>query len=248
MANRSAKRHPPIWEGVFSRMPPECGRRAFGSNVWFRKIHAMAIQQRRASGLQGQSLLVHWLAAFSLGPRVRILDVGGGLAGEWWSAQGALRGRKKMEYWILETPEVCRYAEKHPERGLKVRHIYELAQGPRTYDLVWISQTLQYFEDWKGLLNSLAAKRPRSLLIHGLLGGVQPRFASLQNFYGSKIPVWFFNVKELVQTLSRLGYDLRMDSGVPSEYFDKIQPPPMKNFPPRLRIRNKRFLAFARRS
>lgn len=152
-----------------------------------------------------------------------------------------------MEYWILETPEVCRYARKHPQRGLRVRHISGLARGPLVYDLVWISQTLQYFEDWRGLLRSLTAKRPRHLLIQGLLGGGQPCFASLQNFYGSKIPVWFFNVKEIVESLSRLGYDLCMETEVPSEYFGKIQVPPMKNFPSRLRIRSKRFLAFSRR-
>ncbi len=212
----------------------------------------MAVRQRRAQqgGLAPRpepSLLAHWLAGFPSRQKIKVLDVGGGLAGAWWSVQGALRHRGKMGYWILETPEVCRYAGKYPQAGLQVRHIAGLAQGPRTYDLVWISQTLQYFRDWQGLLRSVAAKKPRHLLIHGLLGGGQPRFASLQNFYGSRIPVWFFNVGELAETLARLGYALQMETRVPSEYLGRIQPPPMKNFPPRLRIPHKLFLAFTRR-
>jgi len=248
MANRSSRPHPPIWEGIFSQMPPAQGSRAFGSRIWFRKIRAMAIRQNRSQGMPETSPLVHWAAACPSGPKLSVLDVGGGLAGEWWSTFRALRcRRKKLAYWILETPEVCRYVRKNPQKGLRVRHISSLARGPRVYDLVWISQTLQYFKDWRGLLRSLTAKRPRHLLIQGLLAGSQPRFASLQSFYGSKIPVWFFNVKEIVENLSRLGYELCMEANVPSEYFGKTQAPPMKNFPSPLRIRSKRFLAFSRR-
>ena len=108
---------------------------------------------------------------------------------------------------------------------------------PNSYlNLIYSSSAIQYVEDWRGILESLAAYGAKYLLLSDVFAGDIPGFVTLQNYYGSRIPHWFINLDELVSVAAENGYELMMKTVSTSRRLGADDILPMNNFPPEYRL------------
>jgi len=112
--------------------------------------------------------------------RLSVLDWGGGLGHYWALARSVVPGLE-LDYHVKETPAVC--AEDREAAPEVVFHEDESCLE-RTYDLVVASSSLQYAEDWRGLLDRLAAAAGSHLYVARVPVALSaPSFVVLQRAY-----------------------------------------------------------------
>jgi putative methyltransferase (TIGR04325 family) len=113
-------------------------------------------------------------------------------------------------------------------------------------DIVHIESALQYINEWQKILADLARYAPEFYLFTNLPAGDIPTYATTQQYYGSRIPYWFFNLDEVVTVISNLGYSLVFQSAFIHRILDKEQKYPQANFPEHLRLGHSCNLLFRR--
>jgi putative methyltransferase (TIGR04325 family) len=104
------------------------------------------------------------------------------------------------------------------------------------FNLIHAASSIQYIEHWQDLVAKFAAIKPEYILLSDVFGGSIKSFVALQNYYESKIPHWFLNLNELLDTFSNCGYRLSMKSYATSRRLDVDDTLPMDNFPEALRL------------
>jgi putative methyltransferase (TIGR04325 family) len=130
-----------------------------------------------------------------------------------------------FEYLIVDNEESCERGRRLLSEFSSVRFMSELPLDVESVDVIVLSGVLQFVEEYEKLLRDLSALKPSFWLFTFLPAGDIPTFASAQlNVPGSVLPVWFFNVNELVSKIEALGYSLRFKSAL-DRVFD------MSNFP-----------------
>jgi putative methyltransferase (TIGR04325 family) len=112
------------------------------------------------------------------------------------------------------------------------------------FHIVHIAAALHYIRDWRELLKQLLNYQPDVLMLNALNAGDIKTFVSFQNYYGEKIPVWFWNISEVTEYVQSLNYQLIYKSLLEFSFLGKIQPLPMQNFPPEYRLARKCNLIF----
>lgn len=88
------------------------------------------------------------------------------------------------------------------------------------------------------ILEKFASYQPRRTILSGLTAGDIKTFVTYQNYY-TKIPVWFWNVDEIIDVMNDLEYKLIYKSLLASKYLGEVQPLPMENFPLEYRLMRK---------
>ena len=144
--------------------------------------------------------------------RVSVLDWGGAL-GHYRVLAGNLLPEVELDYHVRELPAVV-------QRGRELNgdvtfHDTDECLG-RSYDLVVLSSSLQYVEDWRGLLSRLAEVAGRTLLVTRL--GVVASHASFvviqraQAYgYETEYLSWVFNRAELDAAAHQAGLKLERE-------------------------------------
>lgn len=131
----------------------------------------------------------------------------------------------QLEYLVVDNRESCERGRELLRDFPSVRFMSELPRDIESVDVMVLSGVLQFVEEYEKLLSDLSAYKPLHWLFSFLPAGEIPTFASAQlNVPGSVLPVWFFNVNELVQKIEALGYQLIFKSAL-DRVFD------MSNFP-----------------
>jgi putative methyltransferase (TIGR04325 family) len=182
--------------------------------------------------------------------RVRVLDFGGGMGIGAANVRRCASVDASFEYLVVDNEESCERGRRllkdspqlHESPQLQessrlqdspqlltefssVRFMSALPRDIESVDVIVLSGVLQFVEEYEKLLNDLAALKPLFWLFTFLPAGEIPTFASAQlNVPGSVLPVWFFNVNELVRKIEALGYRLVFKSAL-DRVFD------MSNFP-----------------
>jgi putative methyltransferase (TIGR04325 family) len=140
--------------------------------------------------------------------RVTVLDWGGGLGFSYLLSRALLSDEVELEYHCKEIPSVCQAGRAAvPE----VSFCDDDACFERTYDFVVASSSLQYCEDWTGLLQRLARSCSGYLLLTRVpVVQVEPSFVVLQRApaFRTECLSWVFNRHELLDTASRSGVTL----------------------------------------
>ena len=234
---RWANKEPFIWDGVYANFGdvPAVGA-GFASEAWLSDMERYtraAVSAIRDSefGIPGNVPQYHALLALlvasisALDRPVRVLDVGGGMGIGAANVRRCTSVDTRLEYLVVDNEESC-------ERGRRllrdlpwVTFIPELPQEVGTVDVVVLSSVLQFVEDYEKLLSKLSSFKASFLLVAFVPAGEIPTFASAQlNVPGSVLPVWFFNLNELVEKIEALGYSLSFKSAL-DRVFD------MSNFP-----------------
>ena len=229
------------WEGIYSnfREVPRSGQ-GFENSYWVQRsrLRTEAMISAACNGssfhrqVRGQHGLLPLLVSMvGLGrKKVRVLDFGGGMGVSYFHVSQALPSADFVDYTIVETAPVCKSARELFPDDSRVYFVDELPAPGVRFDIVYLNSSLQYIEDYSGLLNHLAIYDPSYFLFVRLSAGAQPTYATAQmNVHGSQIPYWFVSLSEIVSIMSSLGYVLVFKSTSEDELNQE-------NFPPSHRI------------
>lgn len=232
-----------IWEGVyqnFSDVPVQGP--GFDGEKWIsnslEKIKSVRAEAVKSIPLPPVSnyreALLPLLAAMSHHEKsqLRILDFGGGIGFTYYQTMQALPNFDGIEYHIVEREPVCKAGREF--FGDSSQNIFFHSELPEDkdgfFDIVHMGSSLQYIEDWKGLLSRLCSLSRKYLLLVDLFAGTIPTFASTQRYYDSRIPMWFLNVDDLIRVVNSSGYDLTFKSVYKPTIYGAEQNLPMSNF------------------
>lgn len=208
-----------IWEGIYRSFQETGGdENAFNSEIWVRKIAKQAEESLQAMR-QADTVPTVALSRDYILPvvaalvdtndgKVCILDFGGGLGTSYLSTLAAIPDSKNVEFHIVERESVCSLGgELFEEYPLLQFHV-GLPSLDGAVDIVHAGSSLHYVEDWKSILASLVDYSPRYLIFSDIPAGDIKTFVTTQNFYGRKIPVWFWNIDEFISTVEEDGFRL----------------------------------------
>lgn len=236
----------PICEGLYQQFGDvPCSGDGFNSDRWVNQSQAKTLKllemTRRAETIPAnvayRSSLLPFLAALvgQTRDRVSILDFGGALGVTFIGVASALV-EKRLDYHIVESKKICEMGERVFENDARIHFHASLPEQIREVDIVHLGSSLQYVGDWKGILQKLADYRPRYFLFTDLIAGDIPTYATAQNYYGSKIPCWFFNINEIINQMTLVGFTLLFKSTYRGTYLGQEQEFPQDNFSEELRV------------
>lgn len=234
---RWANKEPFIWDGVYESFDqvPVVGE-GFASDAWLTDMErytqaAVTALDDDGAGIptnvpQYHALLSLLVASLPVTDQpVRVLDFGGGMGIGFANVRRCLAAEMPLEYLIVDNEQSCERGRHLLRNFSSVRFMSELPRDVESVDVIVLSSVLQFVEDYEKLLSALAAFKPSLWLFSFLPAGEIPTFASAQlNVPGSVLPVWFFNLTELVRKIEALGYELIFKSAL-DRVFD------MSNFP-----------------
>ncbi len=210
-----------VWEGVYESFDEAGGDLdAFDTDIWLNKQRERIIKEFIQLGSNDfipsnavskdypLSLIVALL--LTLQDTISILDFGGGMGNLYLELLAKVpNAASKVKYIIVENNAVIRSI---PDEIINLPNLFflnnfDLIEQP--IHIIHFGSALQYMHDWQSLLKKLIMQfKPKYLSFSDLLAGPIPTFVSLQNYYGKKIPVWFWNITFFNSTLQPLYYDL----------------------------------------
>ena len=145
-----------------------------------------------------------------------------------------------IDYLVIDNDRSCRDGAQLFNQMPFVRFSPTLPRNVGDVDIILLGSVLQFVEDYKSVLKRLAAFNAPYWLFTFVPTGDIPTFASGQkNVPGSTIPVWFFNLGELLEIMRSLGYQVIFKAPLERK-FD------MGNFPPTHRLPQQCNLLFRR--
>ncbi len=248
-----------IWEGIYKsfKEAPVVGK-GFNSDQWIRSSRKKALKllanlKRKKTipeVVAYRTSLLPFLAALmnSKSGKIKILDFGGGLGITYIQVISSLVNNENIEYHIVENEKICKEAERIFRDDEKVHFHTSLPNNSNEVDIVHLSSSLHYIENWKELIIKLADYQPEYFVFVDLPAGDIPTYVTAQNYYESKIPVWFFNVNEVINVMSSVDFKLLFKSLFIATILGKEQEIPQDNFPKEYRLRNSCNLLFSRSS
>ncbi len=244
----------PIWQGIYpgfreiTRTGPGFGGKTWITNQAAKTRAALrAMRNNRGACEQRGSPLPLLAAALSLGQeKISILDFGGGLGLEYINTRNALAPDVCLAYNVVEVEEVCAAGREIFEHDREVEFHASLPEDQAKIDIAYFGSSLHYVDDWQKLLHRIAELETGLILLSDLPAGENPTYATAQHYYGSSIPVWFFNRAEVESFMHEAGYRLRFSARHTSRILGREQPLPQDNFPEEYRVGHACDLLFAR--
>lgn len=247
-----------IWEGVyetFQDAKAEALGLGFGGDIYLAR--ALATANECLDSLKTKkpipqfhkqrSNLLPPIVALVMKERVSILDFGGSLGIGYMTLLESLPdAASKVQYAILETPEVCKLGEQlHGKGGGGGITYFSSIPLSTTFDIIHAASSLQYIENWKEWASAITTLNPKYIFLSDVFAGEINPYVTLQNYYGSRVPHWFLSLSELVYNFDMYGYQLIMKSSVSSRRLNQFDTLPMDNFPEPLRLSESLHLLFS---
>jgi len=142
--------------------------------------------------------------------QVRVLDFAGGNGITYYRLKPYLLHSSNV-IW-----EVCDSSNMGLEMGrnfsLKDEGIQFIERLPdketRRYDVIHINTSLQYFPDYRTILNELFSFQPTYFILTRLLAGEISSYVTSQGVNGKRTPCRIINILEFCEFLKSNGYDL----------------------------------------
>ena len=206
-----------VWSGVYQSFS-DCGASsdAFDSERWIGK---QQIKCRAAlDGLENteneqfvsKNYPLALVTALALGskPSLSIMDFGGGMGLQYLELLVKVPdASKSVTYFVVEGQKLI---EALPIKMMEYPRLFfssDLQGIDMPIDMIHIGSTLQYIDDWQGLLSLLIETyNPKHFVFSDLLAGDIPSFVTTQIFYEQRIPMWFFSATEVLGFLKSKGY------------------------------------------
>jgi putative methyltransferase (TIGR04325 family) len=174
--------------------------------------------------------------------KVKVLDFGGGFGIGFMTLVENIRPYlSRVDYTILEVQEVCESGNRLHDGTINYTSSISGLDG---FDLVHAASSLQYIENWHDLVEIFASVGPKYILLSDVFAGNIKTYATLQNYYGSKIPHWFLNLDDLLNRFEGYGYELIYKSPVSSRRLGVEDLLPMGNFPKNFQLNQSLHLLF----
>ena len=149
-----------------------------------------------------QNTLINKLKDLELEEKT-ILDIGGGLGSLYVNYENIFQNLK--QYLVLEQEQFCSVGNRIAnEYDLKISY-HENIQTVPNFNISIISSSLQYFEDWNGMVNKIISKSPDHIFIdrHPLTDEDTKIFIQLNtNFYSEQVtyPLHIINKSEFINS------------------------------------------------
>jgi len=248
----------PIWEGIYAHLDevPANGP-GFGGPVWIRRSLDRARENLARYSASGDAPAGGWaresplpLAAAMVcagRDRLHLLDFGGGIGNGYPAVAHSLPPTVALDYAVVETPAVCEAGAAFFQGDSRIRFLPDM-NGAGPADLVHIGSALQYVGPWQALLERLCLLAGTAIVFTDLMAGAVPTFATVQHYYDSDIPFWFFNMEAITERLVGAGFRLVYDVRFESKIIGAYQPLPQNNFPPAYRLGYARNMVWIRKA
>ncbi|MES2767727.1 MAG: methyltransferase, TIGR04325 family [Bdellovibrionota bacterium] len=180
---------------------------------------------------------------------IRILDFGGGIGFTYAVLSQCLTDSANIDYTILDTEEVCKAGADVFKNNKNLKFVKSISEinVNTNYDVIHFGSSIHYVEKWKELISKLNGFSPKFFLFTDFLGGSFEDFVTTQNYYESKIPVWFFNLNNFKSFFKDIGYNFSFQSTYHPTIFGKEQDMPMDNFPEDQRLKNSVNILFCKK-
>jgi len=246
----------PLWEGVYDSFQdvPVTGSGFSGSDWIVNSSEKLADFKSLADSTNTVPPVVGYtdsllpvIAGIVQGKtgKVRILDFGGGLGFSFYQVREALATNQNFELHVVDIAAVCEAGKKIFADEPQIRFHSSLSGiQNESFDIVHIGSSLQYIEQWQNEISALCHFDPEYILMANIPAGDIKTFATAQNYYGSKIACWFFDVKDLIGAMRDNGYGLAFKSSYFTKVYGVEQPYPLENFDEEYRIKYPCMLLF----
>ena len=170
-----------------------------------------------------KNTLIEFLMDFDLQSKHSILDVGGGLGSLYINYKSFFES-SNFEYIVLEQDNFYLKGKEIAKlHDLPIKFIKDLSTI-KDVEIVILSSTLQYFENWKKFVKEILDKNPKHIFIdrHPLSDDVSKIFVQLnKNYYSEEVtyPLHICNEEEFIAEF--IGYELisSWNSDFDPEYF-----------------------------
>ena len=235
-----------IWEGVYNNFKevPVSGK-GFDDERWINSLlkkipDCLSVKKEEAAEiLSTDGTLLPFLATVLNAAlnRINVLDLGGGLGIDYLKTIRTMTAKKKINYYIIEKERVCKMGEKIFKNDRRIK-FYTFFPRNLEVDIVHINSSLQYLENWEDYLYKMSDYKPSYFLFTDLSAGNIPTYATVQNYYGSKIPYWFFNINEIKRLMKKMKFRLLFKSVYERNFFGKKQGSLQRNFPLKYQLGN----------
>lgn len=248
-----------IWEGIYNSFKecPKAGK-GFESETWIsqsltrlKKLLDMTQENKTIPKVVSYNtsllpFLTSLVIEMTEKKKVNILDLGGGLGFTYIPVIYACEEQQYIDYHIVESKSICEVGRDFFKDDERIHFHTSLPQEPKTMNIIHFGSSLQYIEDWRGYINALVKYNPLYFLFTDLIAGDIPTYVSLQNYYESKIPYRFYNIKEIIEHFSSIHFRLLFKSIYKNTYLGKEQELPQENFPDEFRLENSCSLLFCK--
>jgi len=162
--------------------------------------------------------------------RVRVLDFGGGIGLAYVHLLKTSHERFAVTYDVIELEWACAEGRQIFEHDPHIAFHASLPADCAGVDIIVAASSIQYIEDYAGLLARLCEYNVRYILLTDLYTGGFPTYATCElSAPGAAIPFWFVNRSELVGILRQGGYELLFTGRTP----DAVG---QENFPEDMRL------------
>jgi putative methyltransferase (TIGR04325 family) len=193
-----------VWQGVYDSFKESGGDTdAFDSDIWIQKQKDriyQALLSIEKDSFSSRDYPMSLIIAMMLSHQktVSVLDFGGGMGVQYLDLIATIPDSKsRVKYRVVDGKTSV---EMRPEVLNKFKNLYfynDFKEIKEPIDVIHIGSTLQYIDDWRGLLTVLWNEfKPEYFIFSDLLVGDVPTFVSHQVFYKKRIPHRFINVKE----------------------------------------------------
>lgn len=137
------------------------------------------------------------------------LDIGGGLGASYLNLLYSCP-IKKINFTLMDLAETVAIGKDLFKDHGTIEFITEFPTNRvGKFDIIHLASSLQYFEDYRVLLNSCCQLQPKYIFILDTTMGPAPTFACAQvNVADITIPRWVFNIDELIEIMKSGGFDV----------------------------------------
>ncbi|RDX35482.1 methyltransferase, TIGR04325 family [Arcobacter sp. HD9-500m-PIT-SAG03] len=231
-----------VWEGVYESFSksPSCGK-GYDSNKW---IESSYKKMKESLSKLNKNEFTNSSIAFNSSPlfiissllyakkkKLKILDFGGGMGISFVELISVLPESKNLSFTIIDNKKTCEKANNLFKKDSRIEFKDELLPRDK-YDIVHISSSLQYIKDWKILIKLLCTEYNAEYFIFNDLpaGNIKKTYATIQNYYSSKIPYWFFKTEDILNEMNKHNYKLIFKSNFLNNILNKYEYMPQMNF------------------
>lgn len=203
----------PIWRGRFPHLDAAPGSGPGFSDERWQAQCALELQRAPTAPPTPRLLtrlpspLIAFAAGWPAQTPLRVLDIGGGLGVGYRQLRMRPDPAALIDYTIVESETLCHAGSQHFPHDPAI-HFTTAIPHDAHYDLVICASSLQYISDWTGLLRTVSTIDAEWLILDDLPLQPVATYASLQRWYDSHIPCWFFGRADVTATVTQLGWTI----------------------------------------
>ena len=140
--------------------------------------------------------------------KCNILDYGGGTGDVYYKIVRSLIQPENINYYVLDNPTLMELGEKYKEAYEQIFFCHNIPKKI-DFDIVLISTTLQYIEDYKKWLEPVIDLNPKYFLFMRLWAGdFSNDFITSQNVHGKITPLKIINHETFINHMASANYSV----------------------------------------